>query len=100
VQRYACTRCGKTFSEEQLLDGVRVETAKAAQVANLLVEGVGIRAASRLTGLDQGTVLNILKTDGEHCARLLDAKIQNVHKLKRNAKRGHAKRGQSRMALS
>jgi transposase-like protein len=59
------------------LDGVRIETAKAAQVVNLLVEGVGIRAPSRLTGLDQGTILNILKTAGEHCARLLDAKIQN-----------------------
>jgi len=78
VQRYRCIRCGKTFSESQPLEGVRVETAKAVQVVNLLVEGVGIRAASRLTGLDQGTILNILKTAGEHCARLLDAKIQNV----------------------
>jgi IS1 family transposase len=60
------------------LDGVRIETEKAVQVVNLLVEGVGIRAASRLTGLDQGTILNILRTAGEHCARLVDAKIQNI----------------------
>jgi IS1 family transposase len=58
---------------------VRVETAKAVQAVNLLCEGVGIRASSRLTGLDQGTILNVLKSAGEHCARLLDAKIQNVH---------------------
>lgn len=57
---------------------MRVETAKAAQVVNLPVEGVGIRAASRLTGLDQGTILNILKSAGQNCARLLEAKIQNV----------------------
>jgi IS1 family transposase len=60
------------------LEGVRVEISKTVQVVNLLVEGVGIRAASRLTGLDQGTILNILRTAGEHCARVLNAKIQNV----------------------
>jgi IS1 family transposase/transposase-like protein len=78
VQRYRCEKCSKTFSENQPLDGVRIEKEKAAQVIHLLAEGVGIRAASRLTGLDQGTILNILKTAGEHCARLVDAKIQNI----------------------
>lgn len=78
VQRFQCLRCGKTFSEPQPLDGVRIETDKAVQVVHLLCEGVGIRAASRLTGLDQETILNILQTAGQHCSRLLDAKIQNI----------------------
>lgn len=78
VQRHRCIRCGKTFSESQPLNGVRIEADKAAQVVHLLVEGVGIRAASRLTGLDQSTILNVLRTAGEHCALLLTAKIQNV----------------------
>jgi len=78
VQRYACTKCGKKVSELQPLDGVRIEAAKAAQVVNMLAEGVGIRAASRLTGLDQSTIINVLRTAGEHCARLLETKCQNL----------------------
>jgi IS1 family transposase len=60
------------------LDGVRIETAKAVQVVELLAEGCGIRAISRLTRLDQGTILNILKTAGIHCIQLLDAKLRNL----------------------
>ncbi len=57
---------------------MRIEAAKVEQVVNLLCEGVGIRAASRLTLLDQETILNILKIAGDHCTRLLDEKIQNL----------------------
>jgi len=57
VQRYRCTRCGKTFSEEQLLNGVRIEKSKAIQIAHLLCEGVGIRAAARLADVDQSARL-------------------------------------------
>lgn len=71
-------RCGTTFRDEQPLDGVRVETTQAAQVVKLLVEGVGIRAISRLTNLHQETVLNILAAAGRHCAKLLDERIRNV----------------------
>jgi IS1 family transposase len=78
VQRFRCTRCGKTYSETQPLDGVRIESTKAAQVVHLLVEGVGIRAASRLTGLHQETVLNILAAAGERCAALLNERVRNV----------------------
>jgi transposase-like protein/IS1 family transposase len=78
VQRYQCLRCGKTFSESQPLDGVRIEKDKAVQVVNLLVEGVGIRSIARLTGLHQETVLNVLKTAGEQCQQVLDERIRNV----------------------
>jgi IS1 family transposase len=78
VQRYRCIRCGKTFSEDQPLDGVRIDDAEAAHVVHLLCEGVGIRAISRLANLHQKTVLNVLESAGSHCARLLDARIRNV----------------------
>jgi IS1 family transposase len=39
---------------------------------------MGIRAVSRLTGLNQETVLNILETAGQKAAAFLDAKIRNV----------------------
>lgn len=78
VQRFKCTRCGTKFSEERPLEGVRIETAKAAQVVHLLCEGMGVRGIARLTQLDKNTVLRVLTTAGEHCARLLDAKVRNV----------------------
>jgi transposase-like protein len=78
VQRYACDRCGKSFSESQPLDGLRVDFKRAAQVVHLLCEGMGIRAIERFTQLNRRTVLGILETAGEKCARLLDAKVRNV----------------------
>jgi transposase-like protein/IS1 family transposase len=78
VQRYRCVRCGKTFSESQPLDGVRVDSGKAAQVVRMLCEGLGIRSTSRLTGLDQKTVLNILQSAGAHCATFLDVKLRDL----------------------
>jgi len=47
-------------------------------VVEMLAETMGIRAAARLSRLDQGTVLRILESAGEHCARFLDAKIRNI----------------------
>jgi IS1 family transposase len=66
------------MSESQPLNGIRTDTGEAAKVINMLCEGVGIRAIARLTGLDQKTVLRILESAGEHCARLLDEKIRNI----------------------
>ncbi len=78
VRRFRCIRCGKTFSETQPLDGLRIETGKVNETIRLLCEGVGIRAVSRLTGLHQVTVLRILETVGEKCARFHDATVRNV----------------------
>jgi len=79
VQRYRCLKCGTTFSDSQPLTGLRVDLDKACQVVHLLCEGMGIRAIERFTGLHRDTVLSILESAGEHCARLLDARIRNVN---------------------
>ena len=78
VQRYRCTHCGKTFSESQPLEGLRVDFKQACQVVHLLCEGMGIRAIQRLTGLHQETILNVLETAGQKAVRILDARIRNV----------------------
>ena len=78
MQRYACDRCGKSFSEVQPLDGLRVDFKQAVQVVNLLCESMGIRAISRITGLDTKTILNILETAGQKAAAFLDTKVRNV----------------------
>jgi transposase-like protein len=78
VRRFRCVRCGKTFSEPQPLSGLRIETSKVNEIVRLFCEGVGVRAASRLSGLDKETVLNILETVGQKCASFHDATIRNV----------------------
>jgi IS1 family transposase/transposase-like protein len=78
VQRFECLRCGTSFSDKQPLDNLRVDFKQACQVANLLCEGMGIRAVSRITGLHQQTVLNVLARAGSKAGRFLDATIKNV----------------------
>ena len=78
VQRYCCTRCGKTFSEQQPLDHLRVDHDKAVQICKLLVEGLGIRATARLTSCHTRTVLEILRVIGEKCDSLHDKLVRNV----------------------
>ena len=80
IQRYRCKQCGKTFSEfqEKPLEEMRIPMEKALQALNLMVEGVGIRSISRITGLHIETVLALLKKAGERAARLMDSQIRNV----------------------
>lgn len=59
--------------------GLCVDFDKVCQTIHLLVEGMGIRAISRFTKLDQKTVLKILETAGQKAANFLDAKIRNVN---------------------
>jgi len=78
-QRYQCKQCKKTFSDipEKPLDNLRVPFEKAVQITHLLVEGCGVRAIERLTGVHRDTVLAILEVVGYKCARLLDQKVRN-----------------------
>jgi len=80
VQRYRCNECGATFSENRPkpLGNRYVDFDRAVQVISLLVEGVSIRAASRLTGLHQGTILSLLVLAGEKCNALLSARVRNL----------------------
>ncbi len=78
-QRYQCKQCKRTFSDipEKPLDNLRLPFDKAVQITHLLVEGVGVRAVERLTGVHRDTVLAVLEVVGQKCARLLDAKVRN-----------------------
>ncbi len=57
---------------------MRVPVDKALLILNLLCEGSGIRAASRVTGCHQGTILRLLVQVGEGCERLLAEQVRNV----------------------
>jgi IS1 family transposase/transposase-like protein len=78
VQRFECLKCGTSFSDKQPLDNLRVDFKQACTVLNMLSEGIGIRAVSRLTGLHQQTVLNVLARAGSKAGRFLDTTVRNV----------------------
>jgi len=78
VQRYGCCGCGRTFSQSQPLEDLRIPDSQAIQIIHLLTEGVGIRAAARLARCDPHTVLGVLETFGEKCAAFLDHRLRDL----------------------
>lgn len=78
VQRYRCNKCAKTFSSVQPLSETRIDSEKGVQIVKLLVEGVGINAISRLSGVSKPAVLNVVRSAGLHCKAVLDAKLRNL----------------------
>src|SRR5688500_8356494 len=79
-QRFRCVKCSKTFAEStNKLDGMYLPMEKATAVLQLLLEGMSIRSAERITGIHRDTILRLLVVAGEKCERLLESKIQNVN---------------------
>jgi transposase-like protein/IS1 family transposase len=80
IQRYRCPACRSTFSESRQnpLSGHYIGIAKATQVLTLLLEGMSVCAASRITGLHQATILSLLVTVGNKSQRLFDRRVRNV----------------------
>lgn len=79
-QRFRCVFCGLTWTENrpQPIGDMRIDAAKAAQVLEMLMEGVSIRATVRLTGVAKGTILNLLETIGRRAVIYWRTKMQNL----------------------
>lgn len=56
----------------------RLSTEKRILVIKCLTEGMSIRATSRLTGVHQGTILNLLKMAGKAAASYLDKTLWDL----------------------
>lgn len=80
IQRFRCRDCGATFSQLQPkpLGRHLTDQDTAARIVGLLMEGVSIRAVSRLTGVHKNTILRLLLTIGEKCARIFDGRVRNM----------------------
>lgn len=78
--RYRCRDCRATFTEprQNPLGDHTTSLDDAVKVFTLLSEGMSVRAVSRVTGIHKTTILSLLNTVGEKCARVFDAKVQNV----------------------
>jgi len=79
IQRYRCTTCKVTFSEpEPKLGNHYTDPETAAKALAMMLEGMSVRAISRLTGLNKHTILELMKTAAEKARTILDSKIQNI----------------------
>ncbi len=80
LQRYRCTGCKKTFTEDhtRLLGEMILAEEKAISVLQHLVEGCSVRTTSRITGVHPRTILNLLSLAGERCGNLMNERIHGL----------------------
>jgi transposase-like protein/IS1 family transposase len=81
IQRYRCSTCRATFAEprHKPLGKHYTDVETAGSVVALLMEGMSIRAVSRLLGISKNTILRLLITVGGNCRRLLGERMHNLH---------------------
>jgi transposase-like protein/IS1 family transposase len=79
-QRWKCPKCGSTFTSEDRrpLGDMRIDLADAVKVLGMLLEGMSIRACSRLTGIKPNTICDLVLTVGDNCRRFLAATVRGV----------------------
>jgi transposase-like protein/IS1 family transposase len=78
--RRRCCTCGKTFIDkpETAYGNLRITDREAATVLSLLVEGMSIRAAERISGVDKNTICDLVLRVGEKCERFMAKAIVDV----------------------
>lgn len=57
---------------------MRLPLDQAVKILQLLVEGMSVRSAERVTGVHRDTILRLLVLAGERCQRLTSEKIRNI----------------------
>lgn len=79
-QRLRCTLCGQTFAQETVrpLGSMRIDLKDAATVLSLLLEGMSIRAAERITGMNRDTICDLKHPCRQHKTGNLSGQTSNT----------------------
>lgn len=80
-QRFRCRECGRTVTDSPApspIAPMRLDFDRAVLVLSLLVEGMSIRGAERITGHHRDTICRLLVLAGGKCEALLDELVQDV----------------------
>ncbi len=79
-QRWQCPTCKKTVTDIPVspLGNMRVPMEDAVRALNMILEGVSIRATARLSGVNRGTVLDLIIKVGERCELMLAGRIHGL----------------------
>lgn len=84
-QKWQCRKCKRLFTRTNVPRGLlriagnnTLPDVKVLIVFRLLVEGMSIRAISRVTRVHKKTILNLIEFAGPLCARLMEAKFSGL----------------------
>jgi transposase-like protein/IS1 family transposase len=80
IQRYRCHSCKTTFADApaKTLGSHYIDLERASKALAMMLEGMSIRAISRLTDLDKNTIMSLMVDAGNHCESLLRSKVCNL----------------------
>src|ERR1035441_9900512 len=77
TQRYRCSTCKATFSEyEPKLGTHYTDPETASKALAMMLEGMSVRAISRLTGLHKGTILSLMLTASQRAGAKADSLVR------------------------
>ena len=79
-QRYRCNACARTFTDEETRPADRrcLSADRAIYCLRLLLEGVSLRSAERLTGAHRDTIMRTMVDAGLTCQRFLETAVRAV----------------------
>jgi transposase-like protein/IS1 family transposase len=79
-QRYRCSLCRHVGFDAQPnpLGKMRVPVESAKMVLNLLTQGMSIRGAERITGVDRNTICKLVVLFGDACRAFLDRNMRGL----------------------
>ena len=75
-----CTKCGRQFSENigTPFYGCKASIPKILQTLKAVIEGSGIRAAERMTGVHRDTVTKWLVKAGQHVEKVEEMMVKGL----------------------
>ena len=78
-----CRTCGQRFASTRATAffGLHLSDQQIGQIIHHAAEGVGVRATSRLLGINKDTVNRVILRAGEHCEMVLSSLLNSL-KLK------------------
>src|ERR1044071_9850395 len=79
IKRYRCNSCSAVFTDQQPRMGshyIRQDQAEKALI--MMLEGMSVRAISRITGIHRDTILGLMVTAAEKAQRVFDRMVRNV----------------------
>jgi transposase-like protein/IS1 family transposase len=80
IQRYRCHSCKATFADapEKTLGRHYTNIDRASKVLSMMLEGVSIRAISRLMEIDKNTIMSLMVSAGERARALFDSRVRAI----------------------
>ena len=81
-QRWKCKDCRATFSDEHVATGplgnMEADPARVFMAIEMLAEGMGVNAVSRITKLHHATIIKALLIVGDKCQKFMDERVEGL----------------------